>query len=112
MLTIPLPTEEVSSQTQRTRIEGLDYTLRFAHNARSDSWTLDIDAIGGDQENVPIITGRKIFIGADLLSYASHELRPLGTLIALSSDGSRRAPGLNDLGTRVRLYYVEAGETL
>jgi hypothetical protein len=112
MLTIPLPTEVAGSNTQRTRIDGIDYTLRYAHNSRSDSWTLDISAIGGDQQDVPIITGRKIFIGDNLLSYASHELKPPGTLLALSLDGTRRAPGLNDLGTRVQLYYIEVGERI
>jgi hypothetical protein len=112
MLTIPLPTEDEATFTQRTRLEGVDYTLRYAHNSRTDSWTLDIAAIGGnDQEPVPIVTGMKIFIGNDLLRYASHELKPPGTLLALSSDGSRIAPTFADLGTRVRLYYLAEGET-
>jgi hypothetical protein len=114
MITIPLPTEVAGSFTQRTRLEGVEYSLRFAHNSRSDSWTLDVEAIGGnDQQNVPIITGIKIFIGNDLLRYASHpDLKPPGKLIALSSDGTRRAPGRDELGTRVRLYYLDEGETL
>jgi hypothetical protein len=114
MLTIPLPTEVAGSFTQRTRIEGVDYALRFTHNSRSDSWALDIAAIGGgDEENVPIVTGAKIFIGNDLLRYANHPtLTPPGTLIALSSDGLRRAPTRDELGTRVQLYYLEDGETL
>lgn len=113
MQTIPLPTENAGSFTQRTRIGGVDYMLRYAHNSRSDSWSLDISALGGnDQEDVPIVTGMKIFIGNDLLRYASHELGPPGILIALSSDASRLAPGIDELGTRVRLYYLEEGEPL
>jgi len=112
MLTIPLPTDEAASFTQRTRLEGVDYTLRYSHNSRSDSWTIDLAAIGGnDQEPIPIVTGMKLFIGNNLLRYASHELTPPGVLLALSGDGSRRAPGANDLGTRVRLYYLAEGET-
>lgn len=112
MLTIPLPTEDESTFTQRTQLEGVDYTLRYAHNSRTDSWTIDIAAIGGiDQEPIPIVTGMKIFIGGDLLRYASHELSPPGTLIALSADGSRLAPTFADLGTRVRIYYMAEGET-
>jgi hypothetical protein len=113
MLIIPVPTEAAESFTQRTRIEGIDYSLRFSHNSRADRWSLDIAAIGGvDQADVPIVTGAMIFIGNDLLRYASHELAPPGVLLALSADGSRRAPGLDALGTRVQLYYVEAGEKL
>lgn len=112
MLVIPLPTELADSFTQRTRLDGVDFTLRYSHNSRSDSWTLDLAAIGGrNRADVPILTGQKIFIGGDLLRYASHELRPPGKLLALSSDGSRRAPRMNELGTRVRLYYLAAGET-
>lgn len=112
MQTIPLPTELADSFVQRTRIEGVDYTLRYSHNSRTDSWTIDISALGGnDQQDIPIITGMKIFIGNDLLRYASHELSPPGTLLAISSDGTRKAPTLNELGPRVRLYYLAEGET-
>lgn len=112
MITIPLPTDEADSFTQRTRLDGVDYTFRYSHNSRSDSWTLDIAAIGGpDQEPIPIVTGAKIFIGNDLLRYADHELKPPGVLLALSSDGTRRAPTQDELGTRVRLYYLTPGET-
>jgi hypothetical protein len=114
MITIPLPTEVAGSFTQRTRLDGVDYSLRFTHNTRSDSWTLDVAALGGsERDNVPIATGVKIFIGNDLLRYASHpDLTPPGNLLALSADGSRRAPTRDELGTRVRLYYVEDGESL
>jgi hypothetical protein len=112
MIVIPVPTEAASSYSQRTQIEGVDYELRYAHNERTDSWTLDIAALGSvDADNVPIVTGRKIFIGDNLLGYASDALTPPGLLLALSVDGTRRAPGLGDLGTRVNLYYLEAGET-
>lgn len=112
MLTIPLPTVEAASFTQRTQLEGVDYSLRYCHNSRTNSWTLDIAAIGGnDQEPVPIVTGVKLFIGNNLLRYASSELKPRGILLALSSDGSRKAPGKDELGSRVRLYYLEEGET-
>jgi hypothetical protein len=112
MITIPLPTDEADSFTQRTRLEGVDYTIRYSHNSRSDSWTFDLAAIGGNnQEPIPIVTGMKIFIGNNLLRYASHELAPPGVLLALSADGSRRAPTQDELGSRVRLYYLAAGET-
>lgn len=113
MLTIPLPTEVAGSFEQRTRIEGVDYSLRFTHNSRTDSWALDIAAIGSTvEENEPIVTGMKVFVGNDLLRYANHPtLKPPGRLLALSSDGLRRAPTRDELGTRVLLYYLEEGET-
>lgn len=112
MLTIPLPIIDAASFTQRTQLEGVDYTLRYCHNSRSDSWTLDVAALGGnDQEPIPIVTGVKLFIGNDLLRYASSEIKPPGILLALSSDGSRIAPRKDELGSRVRLYYLEEGET-
>ena len=112
MLTIPMPPEGEAEFTQRTRMEGVDYSIHYLHNSRTDSWTLDLSAIGGnDQEQVPIITGKKLFIGDNLLKYASHELRPRGVLIALSSDGTRLAPTFAELGPRVRIYYFDEGET-
>jgi hypothetical protein len=113
MISIPLPTDNAESFTQRTQLDGVDYTLRFSHNSRTDSWTLDLSAIGGkDQQDVPIVTGKKLFIGDNLLRYASGELAPPGVLFLLSSDGSRQAPTLADLGTRVSLYYLPLGESL
>jgi hypothetical protein len=112
MITIPLPTEVAGSSTQRTRLDGVDYELRFAHNSRVDSWTLDLDALGGVAGNVPILAGVKLFIGNDLLRYAPRQgLTPRGLLFAISIDGSRLAPGKDDLGRRVRLYYLALGET-
>lgn len=114
MITIPLPTELAGSSTQRTALDGVDYALRFTHNSRSDSWSLDVDAIGGSgRDTVPIVTGMRLFIGNDLLRYATRSgLTPRGLLFALSNDGSRRAPTASELGTRVRLYYLSEGERL
>lgn len=113
MIVVPLPTEIAGSFTLRTRLGGTDYLLRFAHNVRSDSWTLDVTALGGTAEQlVPIVTGAKIFIGNDLLRHAiRHALTPPGRLLALSADGTRRAPTRDELGERVRLYYLDPGET-
>ncbi len=112
MIVIPLPKTIEGDFSQRTRLEGVDYRLSFSHNSRTDSWSLGMAAIGGaDQEPVPIVTGKKVFIGGDLLRYSQHPLRPPGKLFALALDGNRQAPKFAELGVRVRLYYLLEAET-
>ena len=109
MLNIPTPARVAGDWTQRTSLGGVEYQLRYAHNSRTDTWTLDISAIG-DSGVDAVMTGKKIFIGNDLLRYCLHPRRPTGTLVALSADGSRTAPGKDDLGGRVKIFYLAAGE--
>lgn len=115
MITIPTPPAARAgmTSTQRTKLDGKSYSLRFAYNTRTDSWSLDVLTAGSAKaEPIPIALGMAIHIGYNLLRFASHPQTPPGILMAVSSDGSRKAPGLNELGTRVRLFYVPEGESL
>jgi hypothetical protein len=112
VLLLAVPPSGVPYLTQRTLLSGVDFELTWAWNSRTDTWALNIAALGdGEQENpTPVLTGAKVFIGFDLLRRCRHPKRPLGSLWAYSADGSYLHPGQNDLGTRVNIVYLEPGE--
>ncbi len=113
MLNIPPPPPGRPTKRQRTTLDGVPYIVRWAHNALTDSWTIDLTTVAPTEaEQVTILRGRKVFIGFDLLSGAPSDQRPAGALLAVSADGSVEAPGFDDLGRRVSLVYLEPGETL
>lgn len=112
MLFVPLPTPRTTESVypQRTQLDGAEYRLRFAHSSRTDSWTLDIDAVGANAASgTAIITGKKLRVGLDLLRYSRHPLRPPGRLFLLRFNGSREMPA-GDTLHRYRLVYLSLGE--
>lgn len=111
MLIIPLPVTVAGPLfSQRTQLGGQDYVLRYRLNARTDSWALDIDVIGEEGALRPVLTGKKLFAGHDLLRSCTDTDRPPGTLYVVRFDGTRRAPSSTDIGI-CKLLYFEPGET-
>jgi hypothetical protein len=111
MLFIPLPPVAGGAFSQRTRLGERDYVLRYRHNSRMDSWSLDIESIGDAGARLPIVTGKKLFVGHDLLRQCHEDTRPDGRLFVLNIDSTRDAPTATNL-SRFRFVYLEPGETL
>ena len=111
MLFVPLPPTAGGVFSQRTRLSERDYILRFRHNSRTDSWTLDMDALGEAGATTPVLTGKKLLVGHDLLRNCFEEARPEGRLFLIQLDGSRDTPTGTTLD-RCNLVYVDPGETL
>jgi hypothetical protein len=111
MLFVPLPPIAGGVFSQRTRLGERDYVFRYRHNSRTDSWSLDIETIGEAGATEPIMTGKKLFPGHDLLRRCYADTRPPGRLFVLNYDPQDQVPGANNLG-RFRLVYLDEGETL
>lgn len=111
MIRIPLPTATGGMFSQRTRLGERDYILRFRHNSRVDSWTLDVETIGDAGEALPVMTGKKMFVGHDLLRRCVADTRPKGRLFVVHAEKKRDVPTGETL-SRCRLIYVEEGETI
>jgi hypothetical protein len=95
--------------SERVRLDGRDYILRFAWNQREERWRLSILA---DNEE-PIIHGLKLLTGWPLLRYYRFDRRlPPGELYVVDSTGNRAPPGLEDLGEgrRCQLVYLTQEE--
>lgn len=111
MLFIPLPPTAGGVFSQRTRLGERDYVLRYRHNSRMDSWSLDIESIGDAGALVPVLTGKKLFVGHDLLRLCFEDTRPPGRLFVLNIDKTRDPPTSTNL-ERFRFVYLDPGETL
>lgn len=92
--------------TQRTKLDGRDYNLRFSWNERLERWALDILTANDD----PIAVGIKLIARWPLTRFLHWDERmPPGDLVVndvTSGDGA--PPGLFDLGEGLRceLIYI------
>lgn len=91
----------------RTRLDGRDYTLRFAWNQREERWYLTIL----DDEDTVLLAGLKLIANWPLLRHYHSDPRvPPGELAAMDlTEGGGTPPGLDDLGQGKRCeltYYA------
>lgn len=92
------------SQEFQVSLDGQLYTLGLTWNEREASFHLDVS----DQDGNALVLGRKVVVGLPLLARFRDPQLPRGQLLAVDTSGAGIDPGLNDLGARVPLYYVEA----
>ncbi|MCK6585962.1 MAG: hypothetical protein L6Q76_00095 [Polyangiaceae bacterium] len=107
---------ELANQTQRTALDGRDYLLTLRWNQREEAWYLDL----ADADDVLIRAGMKLVMGQPLLRGVLDARRPPGELLVLDMEGTSDAvadlgpriadPGLDDLGVRHHLAYLDAAE--
>lgn len=101
-----IPTTSDPYYSQRVRMSGVDYLLRFRWNSRQELWRLDMLT----DEEEPLVLGFALVCGVPLLEYYRHiNGVPPGELMAVSSVADISPAGLNELGEgkRVELYYLE-----
>ena len=104
-----VPTSNDPTFVQRTQLDGTDYLLWFAFNAREGRWYLDIT----DTENEPIQCGIKI-VSQFPLTRSVIANKPPGTLVCLDQQSNSATlqdttdAGLLSIGARHLLYYLEA----
>lgn len=90
-----------ADQQFATILNGRRVTIRLRYNVTTDRWSFDL-AI----DDEPVLHGRRIVIGVDLLK--SFNLA-LGSLFALPVDSTN--PGRTELPRgRVRLYHATEAE--
>lgn len=85
-------------------LEGKLLTFEFRWNERSGAWFLSLF----DDTGAPIVSGRRVVLGADLLGRSSDARLPPGTLLAYDTSGANLDAGRADLGGRVQILYVES----
>jgi hypothetical protein len=105
-----IPTSSDSAfYDQRTRLDGRDYTLRFAWNEREARWYLTLL----DESEEPIIRSIKVLANWPLLKSHRHDPRtPAGELVACDLTGLDTPPAFDELGIGLRceLTYFDAEE--
>lgn len=104
MLVIPTSTDPLFSQV--TTLAGRDYILTFAWNLRESAWYLDI----ADQDGVVLAASLKLTVNYPLLARRTDPRLPAGVIYPLDRSGAGIDPGLDDLGTRVVLMFIELSD--
>lgn len=89
-----------------TDLEGSLYTFELYWNQRASAWFVSVADVDGQ----PIVSGRKVVLGAQLLGRAVRPAGPPGLLIAIDTSGASLEPGIADLGGRVQLVYFDSTE--
>lgn len=93
--------------SQRTALDGVDFTLTFRWSQRDGHWLLDL----ADAEGVAIRHGLSLVPMVDMLAGVVDARRPAGKLAVLDTSGADDVdPGFADLGERFVLVYFTAAE--
>lgn len=104
MATLVIPTpDDLKAFSLQVQLDGATFTIRLIWNVRDSEWYLDLY----DSSQEPVISGHRLVANSLVLLNCVRENRPLGELMALSTQDDLD-PGLNDLGNRVTLLYQEA----
>lgn len=107
MYIVPCTPGGDSSWSQRTALDGVDFTLSFRWSQRDGHWTLDL----ADAEGSPIRHGVALVPSVDLLRGVVDTRRPAGKLAILDTTGALDVdPSFSDLGARFLLVYFTAAE--
>lgn len=108
MATLLIPTSPgVPYFTQKTRLDGRDFLLRFAYNERAERFSLSIF----DESEQPILRGLWLVTNWPLLRRYRADIRlPPGELMVVDLSGDGSPPTLDELGEgkRCELTYFEA----
>lgn len=87
-------------------LEGVTYQFTFRWNSRDASWYFDL----ADVEGNPLLSGRKVVLGAFLLARFRTAGLPPGEIQAVDTSGANVEAGIDELGARVQLLYFESTE--
>jgi len=89
-------------------LDGSEYVLTFAWNERERRWYMDMETVDG----TAIAHGVKIVADAVLLKGVTNDLRPRGLFCSVDMTAEGVDPDIRDLGSRVRLFYIDEEDTV
>lgn len=106
-MTSELPIDALEKNyTVTTVLEGASYTFAVRWNGRAASWFFDLYDVNGEI----IMAGVRIVLGVILGRRCKDPRKPAGAIRAVDLSGEGREADINDLGTRVKLYYYPAAD--
>lgn len=95
---------EVLAYEQYIDIDQRTYLFKFDWNEREEFWFFSML----DHDEDPIVLGRKVVIGIDLLLGVTDARKPAGLLIAADSTGRHQEMGLGT--TSVLISWLDQAE--
>ena len=104
VLQIPVP-NGVPFSRQRLLLDTVEFEIELRWNERESRFYIVLyDATAA------MVISKKLVTDWPILRHNIDSRRPLGELIALDTLGTGDPVGLNDLGARVQLQYIEAAD--
>ena len=104
VLTIPAR-PGVPHQRLFVELEGVTYGLALRWNETAGAWFANLL----DRDGTVLLAGKRVALGIPLTLRAAYDRRlPPGGLLAIDTTGKGLEATLDDLGSRVKLLYVEA----
>jgi hypothetical protein len=105
MAVLTLPADPVlPAYDFEVELEGALYRFELHWNARDGAWFMSLY----DANDEPLVAGRKVVLGADLLGHSADPRLPPGALLIIDTSGANEDPGRDDLGARCLLGYLES----
>lgn len=87
-------------------LELFKYRFHFLWNERMQLWTVDI----GTTDGVDMVNGQPVWVSYSITDRFKNPLLPKGVLLFVDSSGKNLTPGRDDLGNRVKFYYIPSDE--
>lgn len=100
MIQLPIDSFAPSYQVA-TEILGVTYLFDVRWNSRAESWFVSI----ADENEDPIVSGIRLTLDAPLGRRCQDPRFPAGRIFASDLSGGGREATLDDLGTRVIVYF-------
>lgn len=90
---------------QRVALGGATYTIHWSWNERDGAWYFGLD----DPNGRALVASVRVVLNVDLLAsaVADPDLRPPYPIVTYDPTGSGVEPTREDLGTRVKVLYLE-----
>jgi hypothetical protein len=92
--------------TVAVQLASVSFELSFRWNARAAAWIFSMKQSGTSED---IVTGIPVRTNGYLYRFLRSGM-PLGMFYVLDTSGAGEDPGRDELGGRVRIYFLEAGE--
>lgn len=103
---LELPVTSDAAQTFVTQLGDVKYQFDVIYNDRSSVWTMTITEF---VSQAVIISGLPLVLGQPLLEPYNFGI---GELIVVDTSESSRDAGADDMGTRVKVYWLSPDEVL
>jgi hypothetical protein len=99
-----IPVRNDASFTETVSLDGKPYDLTFVWNQREESWQLTIGF-----EAVTLISGVKIVPSWELINRFANSNLPPGLILVIDTAIKYTRPVKEDLGVRLKIFYVPQG---
>lgn len=103
---IPIPTG-ANAVAARVPLDDEYFVLTFRWNHRAQRWYMDV----ADTTGVMVASGLAVCADTPLTAHlAGYDRMPRGILVAVDGTDSGIDPGLEELGQRVKIVYLEEAD--